>query len=205
VTTDRYRRAAARRALVIKVMAVLIVVTFVAALLAGCGIPTQDEFVAMSPSDAPFAIETTVPTETTDESNEAAAPSAIYLVDAGNLLMAHPVDDPGSISGALDLLDSGEVAGDAALRSAVPPGGIVAVTVTGRSLVGVDLDPAFVELPADEQLLAIAQIVLTATDTARSMLVGFSIDGEPIEVPRGDSSVGGGAVTRRDYENLLAP
>ena len=70
-------------------------------------------------------------------------------------------------------------------------------------MVNIDLDPAFVDLPAEEQRLAIAQIVLTASDRVRTIQVAFSIAGEAIEVPRGDSSLGGGAVRRADYESLV--
>jgi Sporulation and spore germination len=189
-----------RRPFAVGAVAVVAVTTVV-----GCAVPTDEKFKVIAPEDAPYAIETTVVPETTAIPDETIAPLAVYLVDpSGNLVRKRVADVP-SISGGLDLLMSPDVATDTSLRSAVPAGSIVDVTVTGQSLVSVDLDPAFVDLPADEQRLAIAQIVLTASDRVRTILVGFSIAGEPIEVPRGDSSVGGGTVNRADYESLLTP
>ena len=57
-----------------------------------------------------------------------------------------------------------------------------------------------------EQLLLVAQIVLTLTGDPGYTAVAFEIDGQPRRVPRPNNIVlePGEPVTRADYESMLA-
>jgi spore germination protein GerM len=67
-----------------------------------------------------------------------------------------------------------------------------------------DLQPALSNLGGTEQLLAIAQLVCTLTHRPGVGLVSFTLDGAPVDVPRGDGSLTAGPVSRDDYADLLA-
>jgi spore germination protein GerM len=57
-------------------------------------------------------------------------------------------------------------------------------------------------LGGTEQLIALAEIVYTATARPGVGQVSFTLEGEPIEIPRGDGSLTSDAVTRGDYREL---
>ena len=71
-----------------------------------------------------------------------------------------------------------------------------------RGLATVDLDAAFGELAGTAQLVALAELVYTATGRPGVGQVVFSLDGQPIEVPRGDGSLTSEPLTRSDYPEL---
>ena len=72
----------------------------------------------------------------------------------------------------------------------------------------ITLPPGFFEqIPPEDQLLAIGQIVLTVTEVGGIGQVLFVQDGLPRAVPRrsGGSSDGVTPLSRRDYTDLLNP
>ena len=72
-------------------------------------------------------------------------------------------------------------------------GGTATVDLTGDTPPGAAGDP----------LATVAQLVCTLTAQPGVGLVRFSIDGDPIEVPRADGTLTADAVTRDDYSSLL--
>jgi spore germination protein GerM len=89
------------------------------------------------------------------------------------------------------------------LRTAFP--GDEAIANVG--LVGgvglVDLTEQFRTLDGPTQRLAIAQTVLTLTARPGVGRVAFSLQGSPIDVPRGDGTLVQGSVSRDNYVELL--
>jgi spore germination protein GerM len=85
----------------------------------------------------------------------------------------------------------------------VSPDIVTSVEQSGGS-VRVDLAPAFAEIPAPEQRLALAQLTYTLTGLPRVASVIFTLDGEETSVPRADGTASDGPVTREDYEPLVA-
>jgi spore germination protein GerM len=67
----------------------------------------------------------------------------------------------------------------------------------------VDLEAAVSDLPADRQLLAVAQVVCALTSQPGVGQVRFTLDGERIDVPREDGALTGSPVTREDYADLI--
>jgi spore germination protein GerM len=67
----------------------------------------------------------------------------------------------------------------------------------------VDLRPTISALGSDEQLLAVAQVVCTLTGRPGVGPVAFTLDGSPVDIPRGDGSLTNEPVSRDDYAELL--
>jgi spore germination protein GerM len=78
----------------------------------------------------------------------------------------------------------------------------IAATTTRAGSVLVDLAPEVREISPAEQVLAIAQLVLTLTEVPGVGTVEFQIDGKRVSVPRGDGSQTDAPVSRDDYRAL---
>lgn len=80
-------------------------------------------------------------------------------------------------------------------------------SVAGANLVGgvasVNLTGQFTALEGPTQRLAIGQIVLTLTGRPGIGRVSFTLEGQPIEIPRGDGTLATGSVSRDGYRELL--
>jgi spore germination protein GerM len=110
----------------------------------------------------------------------------------------------GALSSRLDVLAEGPTPAEASsgLRSALPgPEAVTSVDLSG-GVARVDLSRDFTELSGSDQLLAIAQMVFTLTERADVARVGFTLDGEPVQVPRGDGTLTSDPVARADYGDL---
>lgn len=192
-------------------------------LLAGCGLPTDDAYKPIGQGDLPFGLADTTTTTTTSTTlapattttslprpttTVATEPVTLYFV-AGNVLQSTVVPDrpPVTPKRALELLQAGPPP-DQALRTSIPAGALVAVTVAGGRAT-VDLSAAALEPLGEEQLFLLGQIVLTLTDRPGIGQVEFRVpgaDGLPaaINVPKGTGELVP-FVSRDDYINLLAP
>lgn len=155
---------------------------------------------------------TTVPTTTaTPTTTLPSAPTqtiGLYFVEGTRLLRVQrgvTIVDPSAplpLRVVLDELEAGLRPGDPpGLRSAVPPGEIVGVVVS-RGVATVDLQPSFRQLDGADQELAIAQIVLTLTESGVGQ-VAFTIAGQTIQIPTAESLQTVGPVTREDYVRQL--
>lgn len=144
----------------------------------------------------PVATTTTVPTDRVElffavHSNvigtSARLPSPVTLDAVLAALVAGPPPDAG-VAGVRGVLRREHI-GSVSMRF-----GIATVDVT----------KAFTELSNVEQRLAVAQLVLTLTGRPGVGQVAFTVEGQPVDVPRGDGSLGAGPVTREDYFTLIA-
>ncbi len=177
----------------------------VALALGGCGIPSQDRPVAIDPSSLPPRLGQTAPTTTATPPIDAATRRQLdlWFVGADGLASASvSVDRATELAAILDTL--AEPPAGSVLRTAVPPEVVVSADVAlGQATI--ELSEQFAEVLPAEQILAIAQLVLTATEFPGVGLVRFTSDGEPITVPGSDGRQIDGAVTRDDYTDMLAP
>ena len=150
----------------------------------------------------PGATSTTIGTEPVD----------LYFVD-GNLLqpvrisLAAPVSPTRAIAALLTGPPSGEAG--IGLRTHLRPGLVnFPVVESGAGYASVDLETdAFSGIDPADQRTAIAQIVLTLVSRPGIGQVQFTLDGEPMRVPRRDGlqSDPGDAVYKDDYVSLLDP
>jgi spore germination protein GerM len=176
------------------------VVVLLAAALAGagasaCGVRLQDAPVPV-PADQRPALTTgaAVPPQPAD--------AVVYLVDDGRLV---PQDVPAAsddVEGALRaLLAASRPQGQR--RSAVPPGTQLLSVQRDGDLVVVDLDERFAQVRGRDQVLAAAQVVLTATERPPARRVVIRVVGEVVAVPVEDGTAVDRPVTRSDFERLL--
>lgn len=173
---------------------------------ASCGVPAEDAFQPIAPDEIPIVIGTTPTSQDVSTALDVPAPQGIYLIDAESRVVRRPRTTITSVTAALDLLASPNPSQQPNLRSALPAGTVLALHAAedaGRRVLVIDLSPSFLDLPVDEQRLALSQIVLTVTDRAEDLGVSFAINGTPVNVPRSDSSVSEGPVGRSDYIDLV--
>jgi spore germination protein GerM len=160
--------------------------------LSGCGVPTDAAPRAL-PAGAvsadllasdPVTTSTTVPVGTSTRIR-------IYLVGGGGdterlVPSERPVQSPATVERALSALVSGPNREESArgLRSAIRPGTIVNSARVESNIAIVDLVNSAIAANAD-LILALAQIVYSATDLPGVNAVRFTIDGLRAEVPTG--------------------
>jgi spore germination protein GerM len=88
------------------------------------------------------------------------------------------------------------------MRTALRPSPEMSVTLRG-SLATVELAQSVLDVPPDEQLFAIGQIVLSLTRVSPIVDVQFTAEGQPVFVPLPGLSPADGPVKASDYLLLL--
>ena len=184
------------------------VILALALIVGGCGVSSSDHVSTADPSSVPFGLLEEDETQTTTTLPELTSRQiAIWLVAGETIVpVRRAVTAPATAVRVLDALVDGPSADEAALglRSAVPEGSIVDVDVTDE-LATIALTQDLAGAPPRIQVFALGQLVYTATEITGIDRVAFTIDGEPIDVPRGDGSVSDGPVDREDYAPLADP
>ncbi len=169
--------------------------------LSGCGIPIDTE-----PESLAIEVEA-IPDEPGVQGGELST-ATLYLVSGEKLVrVTRDLPDPAELDQVLESLFEGTTAPEerANLRSAVPPGtSLIDLLVDGDTVL-IDLDPAFASVGGEEETLAVAQIVLTATGTEGVDKVAFRLEGVPTAVPVAGGALSTGPVTADDYATLVSP
>lgn len=128
----------------------------------------------------------------------------VFFVRTGQLVPTARTAVRGDVNAALQSLLSGpseqELA--AGLRTAITGPAEVQLVRTEGATAHVDLAAPFVAIGGQEQILALAQVVLTATSVAGVTAVRFTLEGQPVDVPRGDGTLSPGPLTTPDYASL---
>lgn len=173
---------------------------FIAAalLVAGCGIPADRHPVAVPGGVVRPALG---PTTTTPAP---ATRATIYFVQAERVVPVVRDTTRGDVHTVLQVLLNGPTDTELAsgLRTAIrTQSNIRSVRTEGGTAV-VDLTTTFVEVGGEEQILALAQLVLTATATPGITNVRFQLEGQAVEVPRADGTLSSGPLTETDYASL---
>lgn len=200
------RRAPGRRTIGLAAPALVLALGLVAA----CGVPTDSSATVADRDDVPFDLLDTGTTTTTAPSAGPPTGPGVRLCfvrnDEAVVSVSRARDEiPGTADDLVDVLAAGptETETQLGLSSALPePSPAVDVTIQGGVAV-VDLDATFSDLSADQQLLAVAQMVCTLTDQPGVGQVRFTLEGERIEVPQGDGALTASPVTRDDYADLI--
>jgi spore germination protein GerM len=179
-----------------------------ALLVAACGVPTGNE--AEPVEEVPFGLLDPQAPEPADTAPPAEGPVIqIYLVDPAALRLA-PVErrlDEGetALSDVMDILLNGPTRAEQrqGLITALVDEDAVAATDLVGGVASVDLTQQFTVLDGPTQRLAIAQVVLTLTGRPGVGRVSFTLEGQPIDIPRGDGTLAQGSVSRDNYRELL--
>ena len=159
--------------------------------LTGCGVPSDRSPSAIPRRAIPFGLlaPSTKSTTTTSAPSPVAATVQIYLVGPNGHLVKVAREVPASqasLDTALDALVKGPTNEEAAagLQSDVPARTVVLGASIGVGGVAtVNLGGTFGQLVGQAQILAVAQIVFTATGVAGVTGVTFELLGQPVNVP----------------------
>jgi hypothetical protein len=194
------------------------------ALVTSCGVAGDGELQEIDSADLFGLDETTTsttsttmvpvtlpwtPTNQATSTTIATEPVALYFVDGRSLTdVSRPLARDPSPSRVVSALLAGPPAGEIGigLRTLLPPDLVNTVIPSGTGFVTVDLvGDEFQRIDPADQRIAIGQLVLTLTKRPGVGQVAFTLDGEPLRVPRADGlqSELGATVSRRDYESLL--
>lgn len=173
--------------------------------LSACGVPRSSQPAAIDPSSVPFGL--LDPSAGTDQAPPGTQPATLYLVKGAHLVPARrvlpaPVRADTLVRSVLQPLDTAETA--AGLRSAVPaPTRLLSLDLIGTTAT-IDLSADFAQVSGDEQVLAVAELVLAATASDEVTAVQFQLEGRAVDVPSADGSLSEGPVTRAEYQSLVA-
>ena len=171
-------------------------------LIAGCGVPRDDEPRALDPANAPFRVFEQGPSKAPQGEGRV----ALYFVRNGRVvLQTRAVERSTEIDELLRLLLEGPTVDEveSGTTSSLPTtftvedvqvgdDGIAVVTI-GSGATQTSTSP-----------LGFAQIVATLTAPGRAESVRFRQEGVDLRVPRGDGSLTSEPVDRDDYAELLA-
>ena len=86
--------------------------------------------------------------------------------------------------------------------TAIPDGTDLLGTSLDAGTLTLDLSEELNAVQGERQMIAIAQMVFTATELAGIDGVRFQIEGEPVEVPKGDGTSTSAPVRQSDYPDL---
>jgi spore germination protein GerM len=169
-------------------------VVLMAVLAAGCGLRTQR---------SPHVVQAARLPDPTPATVAPAGNAVVHLFFVGHDRLAEVVrsSQVSDVSEAVTLLLHGPTNGDvsAGLRTAIPTDTTLTNALPNGTVEGLELSQSFSSVAGQEQILAIAQLVFTATAVPGVTQVSFSIGGTPLEVPRGDGTLAPGPVSRADY------
>ncbi|HVL51835.1 MAG TPA: GerMN domain-containing protein [Actinomycetota bacterium] len=183
----------------------------VVALLAGavgCGVPVDDRAERLN--DVPFGLLESESPEPAETAPPAEGPLVqIYLLDpSGQQLVPverrlAPAEAP--LFAVMDALLTGPTRAELrqGLSTAFADENAVARVDLVGGVASVDLTQQFTVLDGPTQRLAIAQMVLTLTGRPGVGRVAFTLEGQPIDIPRGDGTLVAGSVSRDSYRELV--
>lgn len=168
-----------------------------ALMLCGCGVEPQARPETVS-IPAP-------PTTQAARSGDPGDPQVrVYLVRGARLTPVTRFDPEPGVDTSLQLLAAGptrtEVLVDG-LRTAVPPQSLIPeLSAPGDAVVTIAVTRDFTDISGRSQLLAVAQVVWTATEHPEIRRVRITAEGRPLEVPT-DAGLTDEAVGRDDYRS----
>lgn len=177
-----------------------------AAVLVGCGVPTDDAPRAVAEDEIPEALVAAPTTTTTPPDGVEANLFYVQTVDNESALvrLAREVDDR-MVESVLEALVA-TVPEDLppSVSTAIPPDVAVLSATIDDGVVTIDLSEEFRNVSGEPRIQAVAQIVFTATDLSAVDSVLFSVEGEDELVPDDAGSDIDGPATRADYVELFA-
>lgn len=178
-------------------------------LLAGaaCGAPIDDQPRALPPGDVPYGLLAADPVSTTTTLPSATSSRVtIFLVGGSGRLVAveRPVLAPASVERVVRALLNGPTDEEVrrGLRSAVNPATTMLSAPVEAGIAIIDLSGDFAVGTGPEVIVALAQIVYTATALGGVGGVRFTLEGRPAEIPTGDGSGTTAPVGRAAYASF---
>ena len=189
---------------------ILLVVALVGITLGACGVPDDHTPHEITAENVPFHLlaPTAGATSTTLPSGLAnTVRVTIYLVNGdGRLTAAHrDIQAPTSANKAIAALLRGPTADEADRLSTSITSDTKLLDVRGPidGLATINLSRQMLDITGRQQILALAQVVYTATSLPSVDRVLFKFDGSSREVPNGDGKLTGSPLGRLSYKGLL--
>jgi spore germination protein GerM len=149
-----------------------------------------------------------VPTTQSSTPGPIEVPVHIYLIAPSGQLVARDrlVPFPAPLEAVLTGLVAGPTSTEttAGIQSAVPVATRVLSASISAGVATVNFSATFGQLVGPSQILAVAQIVFTATDLAGVSGVAFELTGQPVEVPVANG-VQVPVATRAQFASLAPP
>ncbi len=173
-------------------------------LATACGVPADDKPRPISADKVPFELLTPTSTATTGPPVET-IPVTIYLLEPERLTpTVRMVAAPVSLGTLLASLIQGPSDSEAqtGLRSAVNPQTRVLNSEINGDVAVVNVGEAFSGIGVQEQILALAQLVYTATELPGVTSVQVQLNSAPAAVPRGDGTLSRVPLRRSDFPTL---
>lgn len=176
------------------------------ALAASCGVPVDREATQIPPEDVPYELLDATTTSVVPDAPEGGDTSICLTLESAVLAVGRSRDGSSPLDSLLDIVSAGPTEGEAGLglRSALTGDEPVLSVRRADGGAEVELGADFAELPADQQLLAVAQMTCALTAQPGVARVTFLLDDRQIEVPVQGGSLVSRAVTRDDYARLIA-
>lgn len=173
--------------------------------IGACGVPADDGPREIPAGQVPFDLlapstsqpETTLPVMT--------VPATVFVLGPERLVpVTRSIARPPSLGAVLATLIQGptDAEASAGLRSAVNPQTAVLSSQVVNGTAVVNVSEAFSGIATSDQILALAQLVWTATALPDVTSVQVVLNSVPVEVPRGDGSTTSQALRRNDYAGL---
>lgn len=175
-------------------LAVVLAASLLLVATAGCGVRSDDSARDLSAGRVPYGLLDDAPTSTTGPATPSVPRAEVrvfFVKDDRMIAKARQVNAPASVAKALTALLFGVQEDEMAeeVRSAIDPTASLQARALDAATFQVDLSAEFVSGSSSEQVLALAQIVYTATELPGVTGVRFTLDGVPIEVPTGEGSL----------------
>lgn len=169
-----------------------------------CGVPIEDHAQATPAEALPYGLGEP-DSGTAADTDPGSGNGVVFLVADDRLRpvvrTVEPATDLNVLVAALTDAPSEREAASG-LRRALPSRDLLGEVSRSANLATIELEPDFDELPPEEQILALAQLVYTLTELDLIDRVRFARDGEPLAIPTADGSLVERPVTRYDYRSL---
>lgn len=170
-------------------------------LVTACGVRSQDRPEHLPPALLPSDLRPSSSAAPEPPAVPSAALVPVYLVEGERLVLELVPARRRAVQDALEaLLRAGEAQGPR--RSAVPPGTVVERVQQRGDRLSIDLSTHFASVRGRDQLLAVAQLVWTATEFPPVRQVVLVVDGRQIELPIDEGAVSRGPAGRDEYRTL---
>lgn len=180
---------------------VVVVGVLLVGLVAGCGVGAEDQ---ARPVDATVAVQPT-PGQTTD----ATRTTLVWMVKNQALVRTvRSVASPPSVEELLATLVSGPTGSESrrGISTRLSATDVLAASTfdldVPEGTAAVVVGDALRAQPADEQILALGQVVLTLTSAGYEQVVFVGEDGEVVAVPGASGAILTGPVSASDYASL---
>jgi spore germination protein GerM len=179
-------------------------VTVTVALVCACGLPTEKRARRIPDEAVPFGLLSSAPVAAATPEPGQRLMSIFFVREDRLVRVERRVAAEPDAALALEHLARGPSPTEtqAGIGTAALDVPLLARGGPDAATVSVDLGQQIGEFPSQIQVLAFAQIVYTLADLPAVEAVAFTLDGEPVDVLRGDGSLADAPVTPADYAGL---